>query len=98
MLEGKVLAGKLPTSRLQIPFSARVYASLSRFLTLFQSLTEVTNKNKIEGRRDGVGRGAEFDGPAGLSLGSLGELFICDSNNGLLRKGVTTDRYCVRET
>ena len=37
------------------------------------------------GTRDGLGQAAEMDGPAGLALGAPEKLFICDSNNGLVR-------------
>jgi len=47
----------------------------------------------VKGVRDGAGRGAEFDGPAGLATGSNGEIYICDSNNGLIRIANLTRKH-----
>ncbi|MBI5510719.1 MAG: hypothetical protein HY903_18320 [Deltaproteobacteria bacterium] len=40
------------------------------------------------GNIDGVGAGARFLGPAGLSVDNAGHLFIADSGGGLLRRAV----------
>lgn len=47
------------------------------------------------GYRDGVGKTAKFNRPSGIAFSKRGELFVADSDNGLVRQLISSDSKAV---
>ena len=57
----------------------------------FTSLTTLAGSG-VAGYRDDVGRQVQFNNPQGIALDGLGNLYICDTGNKLIRKLNITSR------
>ena len=58
---------------------------LIRKITSDGSVTTVAGSGYL-GRTDGVGTGAEFEGPDGLAVDAAGNVFVADAGSGTIRK------------
>ena len=63
---------------------------LVRKVTSDGVVTTLAGNPKVQGYADGTGKGAQFDNPAGIACDAVGNLYVADAANAVIRK-VTPD-------
>jgi hypothetical protein len=67
-----------------------MYDDTIRKVTSAGVVTTLAGVAGSSGSADGTGSGARFYGPTGVAVDSAGNIYVADSNNNTIRKGMLT--------